>query len=136
MKIARTKTVTERQQPQDACNLMLSSGLILMGSASIIIDGNPPMTTEHDSIKTIVDGISALSKQAAALLVGKRVRIISKYNGQQYGSSRKPLTGHEANVCSVSIDRFGCHVWLEGLHYGYPALELREVEFVDNGDDN
>ena len=78
--------------------------------------------------------IEAASRQVRAintkwnmLLAGVRVRILSKYNGQPFGISKKPLTGETRKIEDVNITAEGVYLRLEGerLYIG-----LEEVDFV------
>jgi len=69
-------------------------------------------------------------KGIKALLIGRRVRIISNYNGQPYGHSKKPLTGLEFVIEGVQVDT------LSGINLRAPTghrlyLGIEEVEFLD-----
>lgn len=64
-------------------------------------------------------------------LTGKKIRVVSKYNGQHVGRSRKPLTGRILTINNVALDSgwpshpaFGTDE--ERLYIG-----LDEVEFVE-----
>jgi len=65
-------------------------------------------------------------------LVGKRVRVLSEYNGQMYGRSKTSLKGQIKKIGSAMIGDEGIIISLEGYVYGCPCLELSEVEILNN----
>jgi len=73
-----------------------------------------------------------LHAQFRAELTGKKIRVVSKYNGQRVGRSRKPLTGRILTINNVAVDSgwpshpaFGTEE--SGLYIG-----LDEIEFVED----
>jgi hypothetical protein len=59
--------------------------------------------------------------------VGKRVKIISNYNGQPHGRSKPPLTGRIFEVEYVSTNDSEIQFGLKGQNL---FVRLHEVEFV------
>lgn len=58
---------------------------------------------------------------------GRRVRIISDFNGQMHGRSRAALTGQILTVRSVDVDAFSVSLFLDGQNV---AVSVGEVEFL------
>lgn len=85
---------------------------------------------EHDSVRNQIAKIKAIQNDAKDFLMGREVKIISQYNGQLCGRSKKPMTGRRGKIEMVDIDGQDCHVWITGLVYGHPGLRLDEVEFI------
>jgi hypothetical protein len=70
-----------------------------------------------------------LHQKANALVVGRPVRILSEYNGQPYGRSRRSMKGREMTVESVaSIDpHWGINLFLRGERV---SIREKEVEWL------
>lgn len=70
---------------------------------------------------------------ARKLVVGKRVRVTSKFNGQPYGRSRPPLTGKILIIDSVFLD--GSEVSFTGHHedgsWLHAGFSLSDIEFLE-----
>lgn len=76
------------------------------------------------------------AQDASKQFIGRKIRIISTYNGQPYGRSKKSLKGtiqiikyvYVSDTCGlmVSIEKEDCNV----------LLETTEWEFVDENPDN
>lgn len=82
-------------------------------------------------VREAQEEIKAIQRRIVRQLKGRRVRIISKYNGQPYGSSRKPWTGREGIIEQASLDEYDCLLWLDIMQWGQPAIELNEVVILD-----
>ncbi|KKK88912.1 hypothetical protein LCGC14_2738380 [marine sediment metagenome] len=65
---------------------------------------------------------------AQAMMIGKQVKILSDFNGQPYGRSKKSLKGKTFFVISVEIDRFQIWLFLKDMRCG---IDSKEVEFID-----
>ncbi len=81
-----------------------------------------------DQIAKISCRINGLQNHAVVLLKGKRVKIISDYTGQPFGSSRPSLKGHEFNIEAVQISGSRCEIW-DGT-FDHCFMGIDEVEFV------
>ena len=81
-----------------------------------------------DRLMELYHEAKGLEDTAIILSKGRKVRIISKYNGQPFGSSKKPLTGQVFTIKSVMFDFAGPMLFVEGQNL---SLGLSEVEFVD-----
>lgn len=65
---------------------------------------------------------------AKSLLVGRRARYVSNFNGQPIGRSRKPLTGKEFEIKDVSVEEH--HIWLWDGDFEHCCCEPKDVEFI------
>lgn len=78
---------------------------------------------------TLADNYRTLQEQANAIALGKKVRITSGFNGQQFGRSKKSLKGKVVTVNSVSLYEDGevsFFSWeIPGAGFG-----LDECEFI------
>jgi hypothetical protein len=70
-----------------------------------------------------------LQLKADALVAGSPVRILSDYNGQPYGRSKRSLRGEKMIVERVSIDPCQGHIslWLRGERL---SIGEEEVEWL------
>lgn len=83
----------------------------------------------NNTVNDIVSSMKKLDEDLKDTVKNKLVRIKSKYNGQPFGSSAKPLTGTVHQIRDAFYDRyFGANFFIEGKRL---ALSLAEVEFVD-----
>lgn len=67
--------------------------------------------------------------QANEFVKGRGVRIVSKFNGQPHGRSRKPLTGKIFHARSVLITSSNISLWIGDELL---ACGLEDVEFIDD----
>ena len=88
----------------------------------------------NEHVNNVINAYAQAERELEKLreeLIGKEVRIISNYNGQPYGKTRKPLTGKVFKVKrvyhSTSTSGTCISIQIEGhlLH-----LNLDEVELV------
>lgn len=87
------------------------------------------MKTEADRLRRICylhTQSLRLEEEANALLVGQKVRVLTDYNGQPYGSSKPSLKGHIFTVTSVLFG-YNVQISLEGQRL---FLNLDEVEEI------
>lgn len=63
---------------------------------------------------------------------GRKFRILSNYNGQPYGRSKRSMRGQILTVSFVSFDDEKAYIFPEGYRL---SLELREVEFIDGNNE-
>ena len=61
----------------------------------------------HRVLKILAAQYKLLCVRASRYAVGKQARVISKFNGQPYGSSRKPLTGELLRITGVCLTEDG-----------------------------
>lgn len=47
----------------------------------------------HADLERLAREHKAINREAQKIVKGRQARVVSKFNGQPYGSSRKPLTG-------------------------------------------
>lgn len=87
-------------------------------------------------VKSRAEEISRIEFNIKSAIVGRVVRVMSNYNGQPYGRSRKSLKGLEAKVHSAIVEFGKVYIWLEGYDVDYCALDIHEVLFVDDVDNN
>jgi hypothetical protein len=90
--------------------------------------GKPETTAEL--FGRLIGAATAIQTAASMLAKGKRVKIVSAYNGQDYGRSRPSLTGKIVEVESIHIDPLhggGC-LFVKGQNLG---LGFDEVEWVE-----
>jgi hypothetical protein len=71
--------------------------------------------------------VIAKEKKLNTLLRGRTARILSDYNGQPYGRSRKPMTGKDIEVAHVCLDRSGVTVLPKGERLYLHITDLRFV---------
>jgi hypothetical protein len=76
--------------------------------------------------------IKNIQEEARCLVAGRKVRIVSNFNGQPCGRSRKSLKGTVQTVKSLQLD--GYHIWLflEDGGKCWCGVGLKEVEFIDD----
>ncbi len=79
-------------------------------------------------LASLSESVRAAEEKARSLVLGRRVRIVSAYNGQPFGRSRKPLTGKVFEVVGVSLDGSAFSLWLSGNGL---SIGIDEVEFLD-----
>ncbi len=79
-------------------------------------------------INEIIGGVSAQ-------VAGKEVTILSNFNGQPHGRSRKSLKGSVQKVKRATYDGGSLWLWLEDDGQCWCAIGVDEVEFLsDCGD--
>lgn len=89
------------------------------------------MSALNDFIKHNLLEIEKAEKNISNQFIGRTVRVLSRFNGQMFGRSKKPLTGQVFKVCDVSISCGRIHLLLEGMRV---YIERNEVEFSDEKD--
>jgi hypothetical protein len=62
--------------------------------------------------------------QGDSLVVGRPVRILSDYNGQPYGRSRRSLRGETKTAERVVIDSQGIYLFLRDERVSIPVDEV------------
>jgi hypothetical protein len=82
-----------------------------------------------EELAKLVKAQDDLRMRATSLVIGRPVRILSDYNGQPYGRSRKSMKGREMTVERVgSIDpHWGISLFLRGERV---AIWESEVEWL------
>ncbi len=92
--------------------------------------------TRNEQLQKVLSSFSESYKELEILkkeLIGKKVKIISNYNGQQFGSSKPKLTGKIFEIKSVFYNNSNVEspigIFIEGHLLG---LSLSEVEFIDD----
>ena len=78
------------------------------------------------ALSDINDAIGAASDHVA----GKKVTILSNFNGQPHGRSRKSLKGSVQTVKRASFDGGSLWLWLEDGGQCWCAIGFEEVEFL------
>jgi hypothetical protein len=88
-----------------------------------------PTFNLKEELAKLVKEQADLTFRATALVIGRPVRILSDYNGQPYGRSRKSMKGREMTVERVgSIDpHWGISLFLRGERL---AVWDKEVEWL------
>ncbi len=75
-------------------------------------------------IDFLMDSVEKEERAVKLLLIGRKAKILSKFNDQQYGSSRKSLTGKVYSIKSifydegnylVKFDECDCYIHLDEL---------------------
>ena|SRR5271157_1663306 len=91
--------------------------------------GRPIKFNLKDKLAELIQDQQNLQLKASALVIGRPVRILSDYNGQPYGRSRKSMKGREMTVERVgSIDpHWGISLFLRGERV---AIWEKEVEWL------
>ena len=91
--------------------------------------GRPIKFDLKEELAKLVREQDDLRMRASALVTGRPVRILSNYNGQPYGRSRKSMKGREMTVERVgSIDpHWGISLFLRGERV---AIWEKEVEWL------
>lgn len=69
-----------------------------------------------------------LHQECTALVVGKKVRILSNYNGQVIGTSRPSLKGRVFNVTGFCMSDTTMFLFTSA---GNISIRLDEVEFIE-----
>jgi hypothetical protein len=65
-----------------------------------------------------------LQLKADALVIGRPVRILSDYNGQPYGRSKRSLKGETRTAERLHIDSHGIYLFLRDERVSIPADEV------------
>jgi hypothetical protein len=65
-----------------------------------------------------------LQLKADSLVIGRPVRILSDYNGQPYGRSRRSLRGETRTAERVHIDPHGIYLFLREERVSIPVDEV------------
>jgi hypothetical protein len=86
------------------------------------------MSVKKEEIMKLHQKAKDLEDDANVYLKGRKVRIISTYNGQPHGTSKKPLTGQVFTIKRIYFDHREPGLFLEGQDL---SLGLSEVEFID-----
>jgi len=86
------------------------------------------MSMINNIIKRNLLEIEKAEKNISDQFIGRTVRVLSRFNGQMFGRSKKPLTGQAFKVIDVSISCGRIHLLLDGKRV---YIEHHEVEFVD-----
>lgn len=89
------------------------------------------MNEIHTQVKQAQREIKEIQDRIHKLLKGRTVRIISNYNGQPLGSSRKSWKGREGKIKEAHVNGRDCVVWLDINGYSEPGLYLHELEFLE-----
>lgn len=91
----------------------------------------PTVTNDNIQLecKNASDKIADLAKILSNRIIGRQAKIISDFNGQPVGSSRKSLRGKIITIKAVSVDSWGCDLWDGNFEHCY--IPSREVEFLD-----
>lgn len=90
-------------------------------------------------IEKTASSIGDIVNDLGSYLVGRRVKIVSNFNGQPFGSSRPKLTGREFEIAYISIGgakHAEVYIFLKGERL---SVRPNEIEFLDcgeNGDGN
>ena len=89
----------------------------------------------RESLYADCRAVTQVYNAASKLVVGRRVRVVSKFNGQPHGGrSRKPLTGQVLVIDSVHFNE-GSEISLCGHHEDGRWLGagfwLSDVEFLE-----
>jgi hypothetical protein len=80
--------------------------------------------------KAYSDKIRSIHDRVSKMLVGRKARIISNFNGQPYGTSHKSLKGKIMTIKMVSVDETDCQVYDGQVSNCY--LRMDEVEFLED----
>jgi hypothetical protein len=81
-----------------------------------------------------LDSIRTLKAEIDWLLKDQRVKIVSNYNGQPFGSSHKPMTGQAATVKRISLSEWKgpiVHLFIDDQRC---SLNMEEIEFCDEAE--
>jgi hypothetical protein len=77
---------------------------------------------------SVFSEVKALQLKVDALVVGRPVRIMSDYNGQPYGRTRRSLRGETRTAERVHIDpHWGFSLFLRGERL---SIKVDEVEWL------
>jgi hypothetical protein len=85
--------------------------------------------TTHAQLLRDAERIEEITEAASAAVRGRVVRILSDYNGQPYGRSRKSLKGTAHVVSGVYFDVHPARAILS-LEDQSLSIDATEVEFV------
>jgi len=78
---------------------------------------------------SITTKIKKANDQIRDLLIGKKAKIVSDFNGQPFGHSKNSLKGMTFTVKDVTVGSDCVHLW-DG-NYDHCCIGLGEVEFVE-----
>jgi len=80
--------------------------------------------------KTASFKINRIHNDLSKLMVGRKAKIISDFNGQMYGKSKKSMKGREFVVESVHVSATDCCVFSWKVSNLFIPVE--EVDFIEN----
>lgn len=78
-------------------------------------------------LKVSLKKIQEMERIGASLVIGRKVEIVSPFNGQPYGSSRKSQKGKIKIVTGLHLDSGGVYLQIEGERL---CIRLDEVRFL------
>jgi len=89
----------------------------------------------NEKLSCALSNIREIIAEASYRVAGKEVTILSSFNGQPHGRSRKSLKGSIQKVKHVTFDGGSLWLWLEDGGQCWCAIGVDEVEFLsDCGD--
>jgi len=80
-----------------------------------------------------IDAIATLKAEIDWLLKDQRVTVVSNYNGQPYGRSKKPITGQTVTIKRTHLTEWmgpKIHIFIDDRRYRC-SLNLDEIKFGD-----
>lgn len=84
-----------------------------------------------DIVATMTDTIRQLQADLSRIMVGRTVEIVSNWNGQTMGCSRKSRRGRRYVVREVCVVVWGKHGPLLFVEGEFCGLHMNDVKFVD-----
>jgi hypothetical protein len=91
-----------------------------------------PAMSIKDQLTLIADRAKALSTEALDIAAGKSARVISKFNGQPFGLSRKPLTAKVLTITCVYVDANCGRVTFWSENAPDAGFGMEDVEFLED----
>ena len=85
---------------------------------------------EIDYINKLQEDIKEIKDKISKILIGRKVRVISDYNGQPHGKSKPKLTGKIFTITHYVDDSY---VWVKGQHVGLRFNEFELLTEVHEG---
>lgn len=81
--------------------------------------------------KIVSEKIQQMHDRVSEMAVGRKARIISDFNRQPYGTSKKSLKGKIVTVKMTAVDEHDCYIWI-GPSISNVFIPIDEVEFLDS----
>jgi len=79
--------------------------------------------------KNYSDKIKVIHGMVSAMVVSRKAKVLSNFNGQMCGTSKPSMKGKIITIKQVHIDSLGCSLW-DG-NYDHCFIPIEEVEFIN-----
>lgn len=79
--------------------------------------------------KVISEKIQSMHDRVSEMVVGRKAKILSNFNGQCFGHSKPSMKGKIITIKDVSIGSRDCQLW-DG-NFDHCFISMDEVEFLE-----